>query len=286
LLLLLHDSHCVWLDRCRRGIVRKQAKPPAAWEAYDYYLRGAAAFFVYANRRTKASLYDARRLLEQSLAIDPDYARAAAELSRTHLYAYFEPCDGDYMSPAALERALELAEMAVRLDARLPQARSELGSALLFKRQHDAAIAEFERALALNPDFVDFRYARALMYAGEPARAIEVLEANMRLDPFQPLLAFSLMGQANYLLKRYEDAVRWLRECASRLPYLQWPHLYLAAAYAQSGQLEEARKEAAEVLRINPGFTIERYKRLAVFKDPKDVEHRLDGLRNAGLPER
>jgi adenylate cyclase len=50
-------------------------------------------------------------------------------------------------------------------------------------------------------------------------------------------------------------------------------------------RLEEARKEAAEVLRINPRFTIESYKRLAVFKDPKDVEHRLDGLRKAGLPE-
>jgi len=39
------------------------------------------------------------------------------------------------------------------------------------------------------------------------------------------------------------------------------------------------------VLRINPGFTIESWKRLLVFKDPEDVEHRLDGLRKAGLPE-
>ena len=69
------------------------------------------------------------------------------------------------------------------------------------------------------------------------------------------------------------------------LPNLQWPHLWLAAAYAQSGQLEEARKEAAEVLRINPGFTIESWKRLAVFKNSKDVQYRLDGLRKAGLPE-
>ncbi len=69
------------------------------------------------------------------------------------------------------------------------------------------------------------------------------------------------------------------------LPHLQWPHIMLAFACAQSGQLEEARAEAAEVLRINPGFTIESWQRLAVFKDPKDVEHRIDGLRKAGLPE-
>ena len=93
------------------------------------------------------------------------------------------------------------------------------------------------------------------------------------------------MGQANYMLNPYGDAVRLFRESVSRLPNLQWPHLWLASAYAQSGQVEEARAEAAEVLRINPGFTIESWKRLAVYKDPKDVEHRLDGARKAGLPE-
>jgi len=158
---------------------RALLKPPAAWEAYEYYLRGAEAFFLHYNRRTRASLYDARRLLERSLVIDPDYARAAAMLSWTHLNAYIEPFDGDYLSPAALDRALELAEAAVHLDVRLPEAHAQLGAVLLFKRQHDAAIAEFERAFALNPNFIDYRYARALTYAGEPARAIEVLEATI-----------------------------------------------------------------------------------------------------------
>jgi adenylate cyclase len=265
---------------------RALLKPPAAWEAYEYYLRGAEAFCLHQNRRTKTSLYDARRLLEQSLAIDPDYARAAAVLSWTYFQTYFEPFDRDYLSPAALDRALELAETAVHLDAFLPQARAQLGHILVYKRQHDAAIAEFERAFTLNPNFFDYRYARALTCAGEPARAIEVLEANIRLDPFQPLSrSFGGLGDANYMLKRYGEAVRLLRECASRLPNLQWPHLWLAAAYAQAGPLEEARKKAAEVLRINPGFTIGSWKRLAVYKAPKDAEHRIDGLRKAGLPE-
>jgi len=267
---------------------RALLKPPAAWEAYECYLRGAEAFFLHYSRRTKASLYEARRLLEQSPAIDPDYARAAAALSDTHRYAYVEPYDGDYHSPAALDRALDLAEAAVRLDARLPQARAQLGMMLLLKGQHDAAIAEFERAFALNPNFFDHRYAYLLICAGEPARAIEVLEANMRLDPFAPpFYSCGFMGQANYMLKRYPEAVRWLRECALRLPKLQLPRLWLASAYAQLGQIDEARREAAEVLRINPGYTIEGNKRiiLLAYKDPKDVEHRIDGMRKAGLPE-
>jgi adenylate cyclase len=270
----------------RAEIERALLKPPAAWEAYEYYLRGAEAYLLHMSGRTKASLYQARRLLEQCLAIDPDYVRAAVMLSRTHIHAYVEPLDGDYANPAALDRALKLVETAVRLDPRLPQARAQLGEVLIYKRQHDAAIAEFERAFALNPNFIDHGYGKALTYAGEPAKAIEVLEANMRLDPFQPL-AYSTawLGMANYMLKRYGEAVCLARECVSRLPNVQWPHLWLAAAYAQSGQLEQARAEAAEVLRINPGFTIERYKRIAAYKAPKDAEHRLDGLRKAGLPE-
>jgi adenylate cyclase len=218
--------------------------------------------------------------------IDPNYARAYAMLCASHVYAWFEPFDCDYLSLAAIDRAVELAETAVRLDARLPQAHAQLGHVLVFKRQHDGAIAEFERAFALNPNFIDNRFAWVLLYAGEPARAIKVLKANIRLDPFQPLI-FSLgaMGMANYMLRRYGEAVLFFRECASRLPNLQTPHLWLATSYAQSGQLREARTEAAEVLRINPGFTLEGYERLLPYKDPKDAEHRLDGLRKAGLTE-
>jgi adenylate cyclase len=269
----------------RAEIKRALLKPPAAWEAYEYYLRGAEAYILHLSWRTKASLYEARHLLEQSLAIDPDYARACARLSSTHLYAYFEPFDDDYLSPAALARALDLAETAVYLDAQLPLAHAQLGWVLLFKRRHDTAIAAFERAFALNRNFIDNRFAHVLACAGEPARAIEVVEANAHLDPFGRIIHSLSMGVACYMLKRYDDAVRLFREYASHVPSLQTPHAFLACAYAQSGQLEEARGEAAEVLRINPGFTIERWKRLAVYRNPKDVEHRLDGLRKAGLPE-
>ena len=123
------------------------------------------------------------------------------------------------------------------------------------------------------------------MYAGEPARAIEVVESNLRLDPFPWGQPFGYMGVANYMLERYEEAVHLCRECALRVPNLQMPHLWLASACAQSGQLQEARDEAAEVLRINPAFTIESWKRLAVFKNLKDADHLIDGIRKTGLPE-
>jgi adenylate cyclase len=137
----------------------------------------------------------------------------------------------------------------------------------------------------LNPNFIDHRFAHVLAYAGEPARAIEMLEANMRLDPFQPLIRSGYLGHAYYLLRRYSEAVPLLRECAARAPELQIAHLWLAAAYAQSGQLAEASAEAAEVLRINPVFTMEKWKCQDVYRHSMDSEHLFEGLRKAGLPE-
>jgi hypothetical protein len=80
------------------------------------------------------------------------------------------------------------------------------GRQRLVRHGHSRTIS---RAFALNPNFIDWRYARALVFVGEPARAIEVLETIVRLDPFPPSPTVGEMGVANYMLKRYRDAVHW-----------------------------------------------------------------------------
>jgi hypothetical protein len=106
---------------------------------------------------------------------------------------------------------------------------------------------------ALNPNFIDHRYAKALIFASEPAKAIEVLAANMRLDPLQsPFYATGWLGIANYMLKRYGKAVRLLRESTSRLPNLLWPHMWLASAYAQSGQLRRPEPRSRRCCESTP----------------------------------
>ena len=68
------------------------------------------------------------------------------------------------------------------------------------------------------------------------------------------------------------------------MPNFRIAKLWLAAAYAQAGQLAEARAAADEVRRIEPGFTIDRWKGTAVYRNHADAEHLFDGLRKAGLP--
>ena len=62
-------------------------------------------------------------------------------------------------------------------------------------------------------------------------------------------------------------------------------HIGLTACYAEMGRLEEARTQAAEVLRIDPRYSIGRYATVLTYKQPEHAQRSLDALREAGLPE-
>ena len=266
---------------------RTLLKPPATWQAHDFFMRASDLFSATWSSPNMGNLYEARRLLERSISLDPNYARAYAMLSNTHLVAWVHPLDEDHLSPAALERAHRFARKAVQLDPNLPIAHARLGVVLTFEGQHEQSIAAFEKAIALNPNFTDWRFGMALLRAGEPARATQVIAEHMRYDPFYVPWAPGQLGLARYMLKEYSEALPPLREYTSRAANMRNGHIWLAANLAQLGQLNEAHAEAAEVLRIDPKYTIDgTQRRLALFKRPEDVEHFLDGLRKAGLPER
>jgi adenylate cyclase len=264
---------------------RALAKPPAAWLAYDHYLRAAHTFIRFHSSFDKEDLLQVRRSVAQALAIDPDYARAHALLSKSYIELCLHRWDDAGPWQAAIDGAYQSAREAVRLAPDLSGAHVALGWALNFMRQHEAAIAEFERATELNPNLTDHHFAFVLLVTGEPARAIQTLEAQMRLDPFYLPRVPSLLGFAYYLHGRYAEALAHLQTAAPRAPDHGHCRRYLAATYAQLGQLDKAREETAEALRIDPWFTIDQAIFAKICKRPEDGEHFNDGLRKAGFPE-
>jgi adenylate cyclase len=265
---------------------RTLLKPPASWRAYDHYMRAAAAWVSFQSTWKLENLLETRRHLAESLSIDPKYARAYSLQASTHRVAWLNPLNEEYLNRSALDQAIDFARTAIELDPNLPEAYAELGYNLIRKRNFDAATAAAERAIVLNPNFADYRVATVLLTAGEPAKAIEIAIAQMRHDPFHPHFAPLLVGESYFMLKQYREAQRWLREATGRAPNHQYGHAFLAATYAQLGQLEDAHAEAAEVLRVNPKYTIGgTQKRVSIFKRAEDIEHIVDGLRKAGFPE-
>jgi adenylate cyclase len=267
---------------------RALIKPPASPQAYDCYLRGASSVDAfYATYRDINHLRDARRWFEQAIAIDPRHARAYAALAGSYLPSYVHRFkdDGDFFDPAILEKMRTLALKAIELDPRLPDGHSNLGDILARQREHDASIAAHERALALNPNRVHWRFASALVFAGQHERAIDVTRACMRLDPFYPPTAPGWLGIASFMLKRYSEAVPPLLESTSRASGWEGGHLFLAATYARLGEIDRARAVAAEMLRLIPEYTIGDVAQRLNFFRPEDADHYIGALRLAGLPE-
>jgi TolB-like protein len=264
---------------------RTLLKPPATWQAYDHYMRAAAAWASFQSSWKLDQLLETRGHLADSLKIDPKYARAYSLLASTHRVAWLNPVNEEYLSPATLDRAITLARTAIELDPTLPEAYAELAYNVIRKSDFDGATVAAERAIALNPNFVDYRLGQVFYSVGQPAKAIEIAKAQMRLDPFHPHFAPLIAGIAYYMLKEYQEAQRWLREATGRAPNHQYGHAFLAATYAQLGRAEDAHAEAVEVLRINSKYMIGTQKQVSIFKRAEDSDHLLDGLRKAGLPE-
>jgi len=125
-----------------------------------------------------------------------------------------------------------------------------------------------------------------LTFAGRPAEAIKVVEKAIRLNPQHPPYYLWTLGRTYFLTGRHEQAIEVYKEALSRSRnpfHLLTSHLGLAAVYSETGREEEARSAAAEVLRINPNFSLEMTKAGSPYKDPVILERVFAALRKAGL---
>jgi predicted Zn-dependent protease len=116
-----------------------------------------------------------------------------------------------------------------------------------------------------------------------PEEALQMVEQALRHKPAVVDEHLGSIGGAYYLAGRPEDAVAPLKQYLTRYPNILGAHLGLAAAYSELGKDAEARAEAAEVLRINPNYSLEVARQRSPLKDPVRLEQELAILRKAGL---
>jgi tetratricopeptide (TPR) repeat protein len=110
-----------------------------------------------------------------------------------------------------------------------------------------------------------------------------MIERAMRLNPRFPLGYLMNLGFAYRVAGRYEEAIATAKQLLTRQPNFPPAYFMLAFSYAQLDRLEEAMAAGAELQRLNPLFSLERWKQIAPFKDPALVERDLAALRKAGL---
>jgi adenylate cyclase len=246
--------------------------------AYDAVLRRLEYYW----HLTQEANIQARQLWERAVELDLQYAEAYAWLGWSYLTEWSWQWSRD---PQTLERSFALAQRALVLDDSLPTAHMVLGSVYLFKGQHEQAIAEGEQALAFDPNFAEGYAALAgiLILAGRPEGAIGLIEKALRLSPHAPAWYIALLGSAYRSAGQNEEAMAAYKRAILRTPDFLPAHLVLAMMYSEGGREEEARAEAAEILRINPHFSLEVWRQTAPLKDQERVERSLAALRKAGL---
>jgi tetratricopeptide (TPR) repeat protein len=120
-----------------------------------------------------------------------------------------------------------------------------------------AQAAEVRRIVGIDPNSVMSYRALAIILIGEekPAEALVAVEKAMHLEPRNAYYGWFL-GEIHTRLERWEDAILALKGYVDHYPDQLWPHVNLAVAYIEVGRDEAARAEVAQVLRIQPQFSL------------------------------
>jgi adenylate cyclase len=248
-------------------------------EAYLKALQ--AGEFVDRNNPESNAL--AKQLAEEAIALDPEYAWAYYVLAHTHVLDYWL---GTSKSPKdSIQKSMELLQKAILLDDTCADAHSLLGYIFSMTGQHDKAVTEGEKAVALNPNSAQshLRLGKILTFAGRYEESIPELKTAIRFNPIPPNIYLYSLGISYTLTGQYDEAITWCEKAVRQGPNSLFARLFLAAAYGRAGRDEKARIEAAEVLRINPKFSLEKFAKSLTYKNQEDVERTLNALRKVGL---
>jgi TolB-like protein/Flp pilus assembly protein TadD len=221
----------------------------------------------------------ARRIARRLCRDERHAARAHAILARSHHLDWRYRWSAD--PEAALRLSIEHGETAVALDPMDAAGHAEVAHGLLHRREHDAALAAYRRALELNPNDCDILadFADCLIHTGDPASAIELLQLTLSLNPrdgdcYRWLLAGAIDDQGDP-----ETAVRVIAQMST--PWEAERHL--ASCLARLGRIDAAKASAVQVLSRHPGFSIDHWRTVLPTRDEAAREPFFEGLARAGL---
>jgi len=214
---------------------------------------------------------------------DSNFSRAYANLALTYAYEAFAGWTDD--RTFILAQANKYAQKAIELDDSLPQVHWAAGFTALVDRNYQFAVSEAEKVIALDPNYADGYglMATTLNYAAKPKDALQYMLKAMRLNPRHPYPYKMILGEIYFNLHDYDNAIENFNLALERNPAAQEPRLWLAAAYAYTGQIEDAQWELQNIRLVNPEIAIAKIENDIPLKDPVQLKHLIDGLYKAGL---
>ncbi len=248
----------------------------------DAYLKWIQAV-SYTQNFNKENVIIARRLAKESLSLDPEYANPYTTLAAANIIEVYV---GASTSPGeSLSQAEDMARKSLAFDNSNVLAHIQLSIIYVFRRQFEKALIQAEKIIALAPSssMVNFMMGTALLHLERPEEAITYLNKSLRLNPILPFSqCLNNLGGSYRMLGRYDESIAAFKKLLQLYPDHLPGHVNLAAVYVFAGRVEEARAEAAEVMRINPKFSLKRFARSFPYRKEL-VEELVVAWRKAGL---
>ena len=257
-------------------------KPTDSLSAWECYQRGLWHIYQYKSEDTKKAL----EFMDKAIDLDPNFASAYGGIAFS-MYVYV--ITGDSADRESdLERGLQAGLTAVALDETDPFAHTGLGRIRIARSEHEQAIAEFDRAIELNPSLALAHYGRAhsLWHFGFPAEAVKSHDDAMRLSPHDPLMWTFLASKAIALalLERYDEALACSRR-AQKYPITAiWAYMGELCALGHLEHHQEAELALARALEIHPDLSIAFIKQGLPITHEPSREIFFGGLIKAGVP--
>lgn len=256
-------------------------QPASRIEADAYYmlLRGLQPL----RARTLQGNLEARGYFRKALELDPQYARAHANIAVTYgREVMFAGESG--VGQAAIQRGLEAAVTAIQLDPAIPSAYFALGVLNLAIGEHDNALAAVRHAIRLDSNYSDAYalLAEIAVQGGDLGEALDAIRRAKLLHPHHPFSYDWVEGHILFQSERYEDAEPLLQAAADRSPLFLQGQITLAANLGREGKIESARSVLDEVARLVPDLSLTDQIERAAYRFDERREHLAESLRVVG----
>jgi adenylate cyclase len=236
----------------------------------------------YLGRFDRGSNLLARQTGEEVISSEPNWDLPYFLLGMTH---WVDVWGGWSDSPEqSIQKAFQYAQKAISLNESF-HAHALLCVLYAMTRQGEKALEEGEKSIALAPNSADAHamYAYAQVVAGQPAKAIQLVEKALRLNPFPPSWYFLFLATTYRYVGRHDDAISAFKKTLSLEPSNLFGAIGLAIVYALSGRKEEAKAQGEEVLRMDPSFSLDAFLGRIPFPNQAEKERTIEALRKAGL---
>ncbi|HEY3176738.1 MAG TPA: protein kinase [Candidatus Polarisedimenticolia bacterium] len=257
------------------------SKPTDNLQAYDLFLRGKS----YARRMTRQDLEFSLQMLENAIAMDPNFALASAAIANVcaqHHYNYGREA-------IWLDRAKAASQRALALRPELPEAQVAQAWVLYADGQHDEAIGCVRRAIERKRDCEGAYYllGRALFAAGRYQEVANIMEEALQVSGedyniYVPIAnALGALGKTEALRNLSQRRMMALENHLKQVPEDARARVLLAGDYAAQGRIEDAVREANLAVTLRPNEATVLYNAACAFCEMKKKPEALDALRKA-----